>query len=131
MSVYHCDASRTLDYTLALGLTGGLYRLGARLGGRPYGVGLWNTPYLSQIFSHQQLAELRSRKRAIDPARFDNRIKYIYVVDDDVDIFDDREMTVAFVNRCQLDRDMLLLPGMPDTGIDPIAYTGRRRHPHS
>lgn len=68
MSVYHCDARRTLDYTLALGLMGQLYRLGARCGGRPYGVGLWNTPYLSQIFSRQQLKELRARKQVLDPA---------------------------------------------------------------
>ena len=51
----------------------------------------------------------------------DNRIKYVFVVDEDVDIFDDREMTVAWVNRCQIDRDMLVLPGLPDTAIDPIA----------
>ncbi len=68
MSVYHCDARRTLDYTLALGLMGQLYRLGARYGGRPYGVGLWNTPYLSQIFSRQQLKEWRARKQVLDPA---------------------------------------------------------------
>lgn len=68
MSVYPCDARRTLDYTLALGLTGQLYRLGGRFGGRPYGVGLWNTPYLSQIFSRPELQTLRARKRALDPA---------------------------------------------------------------
>ncbi len=68
MSVYHCDARRTLDYSLALGLIGRLHRLGARHGGRPYGVGLWNTPYLSKIFSHQQLKELRERKQILDPA---------------------------------------------------------------
>ena len=68
MSVYHCDARQALDYTLALGLTVQLQRLGARLGGRPYGVGLWNTPYLRWIFSRQHLQELRARKRALDPA---------------------------------------------------------------
>ena len=51
----------------------------------------------------------------------DNRIKYVFVVDDDVDIFDDREVLLALVNRAQLDRDMLLIPGLPDTPIDPIA----------
>jgi FAD/FMN-containing dehydrogenase len=67
-SVYHSDFRHRLDYTLALGLIDQLYRLGARYGGRPYGVGLWNTPYLSQIYSRQQLDELRARKRALDPA---------------------------------------------------------------
>lgn len=68
MSVYHCDARRTLDYTLALGLIGRLYWLAARYAGRPYGVGLWNTPYLSKIFSRQHLKELRLRKQILDPA---------------------------------------------------------------
>jgi glycolate oxidase len=68
MSIYHCDARQTVDYTLALGLTAQLYRLGARHAGRPYGVGLWNTPYLAHIFSSRQLKELRRRKQALDPA---------------------------------------------------------------
>ncbi len=68
MSVYFQDARQTLAYTLALGLTAQLHRLGARCGGYPYGVGLWNTPYIHWIFSRQQLQELRARKRALDPA---------------------------------------------------------------
>lgn len=68
MSLYHTDARQTVDYTLALGLTARLYALGAKFGGRPYGVGLWNTPYLAQIFSRRQLAELRRRKQQVDPA---------------------------------------------------------------
>lgn len=51
----------------------------------------------------------------------DTRVKYIYVVDDDVDIFDDREITLALVNRAQIDRDLLIIPGLPDTAIDPVA----------
>lgn len=51
----------------------------------------------------------------------DNRIKYVFVVDDDVDVFDDREIMLAFVNRAQIDRDMLLVAGLPDTAIDPVA----------
>lgn len=68
MSLYPCDARQTVDYTLALGLTAQLYRLGARYRGRPYGVGLWNTPYLAQIFPGKLLAELRRRKQILDPA---------------------------------------------------------------
>lgn len=51
----------------------------------------------------------------------DNRVKYIFVVDEDVDIFDDREVILALVNRAQLDRDMILISGLPDTVIDPIS----------
>lgn len=51
----------------------------------------------------------------------DNRIKYVLVVDDDVDIFDDREVMLALVNRAQIDRDLMIFPGMPMTTIDPVA----------
>ncbi len=68
MTLYHADARQTVDYTMALGLTARLYGLGAKFGARPYGVGLWNTPYLGQIFSGAQLAELRRRKQQLDPA---------------------------------------------------------------
>ncbi len=51
----------------------------------------------------------------------DNRLKYVFVVDEDIDIFDDREVLLALVNRAQLDRDMVLISGLPDTVIDPIS----------
>jgi 3-polyprenyl-4-hydroxybenzoate decarboxylase len=38
-----------------------------------------------------------------------------------VDVFDDRQIMLAFVNRAQIDRDMLLVAGLPDTAIDPVA----------
>lgn len=66
-TVYAADERRTLSYLVALGLTKRLYDLGARYGGRPYGVGLWNTPYLSRLFTPRQLAELRARKAHLDP----------------------------------------------------------------
>jgi len=67
MTVYTADERRTWSYLMALGLTKRLYDLGARYGGRPYGVGLWNTPYLSRLFTPGQLAELRARKARLDP----------------------------------------------------------------
>lgn len=67
MTVYGADERRTLSYLVALGLTKSLYDLGAEYGGQPYGVGVWNTPYLSRIFTPEQLAELRARKAHLDP----------------------------------------------------------------
>lgn len=68
MSLYPCDESQTIPYVLALSLTRQLYRIAFRHGGRPYGVGLWNTPYLGRAFSPSELAERRTRKRRLDPA---------------------------------------------------------------
>jgi glycolate oxidase len=67
MSIYPTDERQTISYLLAMGVTKRLYDLGARYGGRPYGVGLWNTAYLPRLFSKPQLAELRRRKAQLDP----------------------------------------------------------------
>jgi glycolate oxidase len=68
MSVYPADERHPIEYLAAMGLTKRLQDLGARYGGRPYGVGLWNTPYLSRLFTRPQLAELRRRKAWLDPS---------------------------------------------------------------
>lgn len=68
MALYGCDETRTLPYLLALSLTKKLYDIAFRRGGRPYGIGVWNTPYLSHAFSAEELATKRSQKRALDPA---------------------------------------------------------------
>jgi glycolate oxidase len=68
MSVYPADERHTIEYLAAMGLTKRLQDLGTRYGGRPYGVGLWNTPYLPRLFTRPQLAELRRRKARLDPS---------------------------------------------------------------
>lgn len=72
MSLYPCDETRPVDYLLALSLTQQLYAIAFRHGGRPYGIGLWNTPYLSRASSGVRLAELRRRKAELDPANLMN-----------------------------------------------------------
>jgi glycolate oxidase len=67
MTIYPADERRTVEYLAAIGFTKRLYDLGASCGGRPYGVGLWNTAYLSRLFSRDHLAELRRRKTLLDP----------------------------------------------------------------
>jgi glycolate oxidase len=66
-TVYGADERRTIGYLVALSLTKRLYDLGAERGGKPYGVGVWNTPYLSRLFTRERLAELRARKARLDP----------------------------------------------------------------
>lgn len=48
----------------------------------------------------------------------DSRIKQIVVVDDDVDIYDMREVQWALATRFQADRDLLLLTGLKGYVID-------------
>jgi FAD/FMN-containing dehydrogenase len=72
MSLYPCDETRPVDYLLALSLTRQLYQIAFRHGGRPYGVGLWNTSYLRRTSSPGELAELRQRKAGLDPSNLMN-----------------------------------------------------------
>jgi glycolate oxidase len=67
MSLYGCDAARPLPYLLALSLTKKLYDIAFRHGGRPYGIGVWNTPYLAHALSADDLATRRAEKRSLDP----------------------------------------------------------------
>lgn len=67
MSLYGCDEARALPYLLALSLTKKLYDIAFRHGGRPYGIGVWNTPYLAHALSADDLATRRAGKRTWDP----------------------------------------------------------------
>ncbi len=67
MSLYGCDESRSLPYILALSLTKKLYDIAFRHGGRPYGTGVWNTPYLFRAHPADELAARHAQKRRLDP----------------------------------------------------------------
>jgi len=66
MTLFHADETGTFGYVLDLSLVKKIHDVGRRHGGCPYGVGLWNTPYLGRIFTPPQLNELRRRKRILD-----------------------------------------------------------------
>ena len=66
MTMFHTDETGTIAYILDLSLVKKIHDVGRRHGGCPYGVGLWNTPYLGRIFTPPQLNELRRRKRMLD-----------------------------------------------------------------
>ena len=67
MSLYPTDERHTVKYLAAIGFTKQLHDLAARYGGRPYGVGLWNSAYLPRLFSRTRLDELKKRKARLDP----------------------------------------------------------------
>ncbi len=50
-------------------------------------------------------------------ASFDH--KHAFVFDEDVDIFDEREVLLALATRFQADRNMVILPGMTGSPLDP------------
>lgn len=66
-TAYRADSREGIEYIVAMALTGSLHRLAIKLGGHPYSVGLWNTPYLPAIYSKETLTMLKKRKRELDP----------------------------------------------------------------
>lgn len=66
-TAYRADSRLGIGYIVAMALTGSLHRLAIELGGHPYSVGLWNTPYLPSIYSREALNELKKRKAVLDP----------------------------------------------------------------
>lgn len=48
-------------------------------------------------------------------------VKHVTVVDDDVDVFDSRDVAWAVATRCQPDRDTVIISGMTGSAIDPSA----------
>ncbi|EKD37426.1 MAG: D-lactate dehydrogenase (cytochrome), partial [uncultured bacterium] len=66
MTLFHTDETRTVEYILDLSLVKKIHDAGRRHGGWPYGLGLWNTPYLGRMFTPPQLAERRRRKQELD-----------------------------------------------------------------
>lgn len=66
MTMFYADETRVGEYILNLSLVKKIHDIGYRHKGCPYGVGLWNTPYLHRIFPAQKLAQLRDRKQQLD-----------------------------------------------------------------
>jgi len=65
-------------------------------------------------------------KRAIVMALalFGGFVKHAFAFDDDVDIFDEREVMWAIATRSQWDRDVIILPRSKIKGVDPSARFG-------
>lgn len=52
-------------------------------------------------------------------------VKNVFVVDDDIDIFDDQQMDWALATRFQPDRDLVVQGGMRTLPLDPSLYGAR------
>ena len=67
MSMFFADETKTLQYIINLSLVKKIQDVGYRHGGCPYGIGLWNTPYLRRIYTSSQLKDLKVHKQRLDP----------------------------------------------------------------
>ncbi len=76
ISSFPCDPARKWNYLLRLLLVQMLLHVGVRLGGRPYGLGIWNTPFLAATYSAGERHSLLRRKQELDPHQLLNPNKF-------------------------------------------------------
>jgi len=74
-----CDPRRKLSYLLHMAVVQLLVRLGVRMGGRPYGIGIWNTPFVRARYSPGDMLRLEARKREMDPQSLLNPNKFFRI----------------------------------------------------
>jgi ferredoxin len=67
IAAFPCDFRKRLSYFLNLLLVQLLVRLGTRLGGSPYGIGTWNSPFLRKRYPAKTVHDMRRLKKEIDP----------------------------------------------------------------
>ncbi|AET69756.1 FAD/FMN-dependent dehydrogenase [Desulfosporosinus orientis DSM 765] len=67
MVLYPSDELSLIRYIVDLSFTSKLYKLGHSLGGKPYVIGFWNTPYLGKIYDKEERERRCRRKQAVDP----------------------------------------------------------------
>jgi len=51
---HQCDERKPLPYLIHMTLIPALIRLGITVGGVPYGVGIWNTPFITAQFDKKR-----------------------------------------------------------------------------
>ncbi len=76
---HQCDARESKTYLLHLSLVPALTRLGLKFGGVPYGVGIWNTPFVKAKFGRTTLKTLKAYKKKVDPRGILNPNKFFAV----------------------------------------------------
>ena len=74
--------------------------------------------------------EGQGKNAALAALAADPYMKLVVVVDEDVDIYSDREVMWAVTTRTQPDRDFFFVPGSFVCIIDPSGHTGRSRNEH-
>ena len=76
---FTCDYTKSVHYTFCLLLLQVIVRLATRCGGYPYGIGIWNTPFLKYKYGREHLKYLKSIKRTLDLTETLNPSKFFKI----------------------------------------------------
>lgn len=75
MPMFNCDRRRTFQYYVYLSLVSMLTSIGIRMGGSPYGIGIWNAP-LADAKAREVIDRVLAYKRLLDPDSLINPGKF-------------------------------------------------------
>jgi ferredoxin len=78
MATFLCD-SRKLKYFINLAMISILTKTAVSMGAKPYGLGIWNAPFINNLFDSEELAKLTGYKKKVDPNNIMNRGKFFRV----------------------------------------------------
>lgn len=78
MATFLCD-SRRLKYYVDLPLATMLTHAAVKLGAEPYGLGLWNAPFVNRLHSEDKQRDLKAYKAKVDPNHILNPGKFLRV----------------------------------------------------
>jgi 2,5-furandicarboxylate decarboxylase 1 len=82
--------------------------------------------WLGTYVSLQQRVPGEGKQAGLVAVSTDNYGKTVVVVDDDVDVYNEREVAWAFSTRMVADQDMLIMPGVKGAHLDPVSYNEAR-----
>jgi FAD/FMN-containing dehydrogenase/ferredoxin len=76
---FSCDYSRSIHYAFSLLFIQLMVRMAVGCGGYPYGIGIWNTPFVGSKYNQGQLDKLKERKHELDPGETLNPNKFFKI----------------------------------------------------
>jgi len=76
---FSCDYSKSIHYVSSLLFIQLIVRTAVRRGGHPYGIGIWNTPFVSSKYDKGQLERLKGKKLEMDPEENLNPNKFFKI----------------------------------------------------
>jgi FAD/FMN-containing dehydrogenase len=79
MVTHLCDERKLLLYLLHISLIPALTKIGIAFGGVPYGIGIWNTPFITAQLDKRTLEIYRAYKKKVDPQHILNPNKFFSV----------------------------------------------------
>ncbi len=77
---FSCDYTKSVHYALSLLLIQMMVRLATRCGGSPYGIGIWNTPFIKSKYTRDYLKRLKKEKNTLDQNETLNPFKFFKIM---------------------------------------------------